>query len=151
MEQINIRKTLNFENGSIEVRYNGIETKKGIDKNNIEQLLDDFIEKQNHSDMLENVKRVRTILKDYEEKLLVLYYCDEKGSELVKYDNSHLFRFEKTKNRDESDTKYNIKYEPTSGIKLDYNDLGDFDGKVDQLSSVGSMIDINQFNYRINQ
>lgn len=125
MEQIYIRKTLNFENGSIEIIYDGIETKNDIDKNKVEQLLDKFIEKHDHNNMLENVTIVRTILKDYEEKLLIIYYRDEKGSELVKYANSNLSLFQQTKNRKKHETRYEIRYEPTIGIKLDCNNLDD--------------------------
>ena len=47
--------------------------------------------------MIENVSIIRTILKDCKEKLLVIFYQDEKGSEFVKYDNSNLFLYEKIK------------------------------------------------------
>ena len=73
--------------------------------------------------MIENVSIIRTILKDCKEKLLVIFYQDEKGSEFVKYDNSNLFLYEKIKRQKNNDyyDKYKIKYEPTSGIKLNYN------------------------------
>lgn len=84
--------------------------------------------------MIENVTIVRTILKDCEEKLLVIFYQDEKGSELVKYDNSNLFLYGKSKREENSEhfDRYKIKYEPPYGIKLDYNnhetDVADYHG-----------------------
>lgn len=132
MDSISINKTLNFENGSIEIRYQGQKKNKNVDQDKIQSLLDKFIEKNNHNNMLENVAIVRTILRDYEEKLLVIFYQDEKGTELVKYDNSNMFLYEKSKN-DEEDKykeKYRIKYESPYGIKLDYknneSDLSDY-------------------------
>ena len=86
MRPININKTLKFEEGSIEIRYNGMSINDTINLDKINVLLEDFIKNHNHDSMIENVTIVRTILKDYEEKLLVIYYSDEKGSELVKYD-----------------------------------------------------------------
>lgn len=130
---ISIRKALNFTKGSIEVRFNGIPS-ANTDLNKIEALLEDFINNHRHDYMIENVSIVRTILKDCEEKLLVIFYQDEKGSELVKYDNSNLFLYEKNKREENSEyyDRYKIKYEPTNGIKLDYNnhetDVADYPG-----------------------
>ena len=61
---------------------------------------------------IQRVSFLRTILKDYEEKLLVVYYEDDKGTELVKYDNSNLFIFEKSQKNDTNDelsNSFNIK------------------------------------------
>ena len=73
--------------------------------------------------MTENVSIVRTIFKDCEEKLLVIFYQDETGSELVKYDNSNLSLYEKSKREENSEhfDRYKIKYESPYDIKLDYN------------------------------
>lgn len=108
MRPININKTLNFEEGSIEIRYNGMSINDTIDLDKINVLLEDFIKNHNHDSMIENVTIVRTILKDYEEKLLVIYYNDEKGSELVKYDNSNLFLYERNKIKDLINIKLNM-------------------------------------------
>lgn len=133
MKSISISKTLNFTKGSIEVRFNGIPN-DNADLDKIEALLEDFINNHRHNYMIENVSIVRTILKDCEEKLLVIFYQDEKGSELVKYDNSNLFLYEKSKREENSEyyDRYKIKYEPTNSIKLDYNnhetDVADYPG-----------------------
>lgn len=133
MKSISISKTLNFTKGSIEVRYKGIPS-ANTDLNKIDALLEDFINNHKHNYMIENVSIVRTILKDCEEKLLVIFYQDEKGSELVKYDNSNLFLYEKIQRKGNSEhfDRYKIKYELPYGIKLDYNnhetDMTDYSG-----------------------
>lgn len=122
MENIKINKTFNFENGSIEIKYEGLVSENGVDLKKEQQLLNSFMEKQNHNDMLKNVSFIRTILKDYEEKLLVIFYQDKNGFEFVKYNNSNLVLFEKVRKEDSNyKGRYKIKYEPTYGIKLDYN------------------------------
>lgn len=133
MEPIIISKTLNFAKGSIELRYKGIQS-VNADLDKIDALLEDFISNHRHNYMIENVSIVRTILTDCEEKLLVIFYQDEKGSELVKYDNSNLFLYEKSQREENSEyyDRYKIKYEPTNGIKLHYNnhetDVADYLG-----------------------
>ena len=110
MNPISIRRILNFTKGSIELRYNGIPN-ENADLDKIDALLEDFINNHRHNYMIENVSIVRTILKDCEEKLLVIFYQDEKGSELVKYDNSNLFLYEKSKREEKSENydRYKIK------------------------------------------
>lgn len=133
MKPISITKTLNFKKGSIEVRYDGIPN-DNVNLDKIDTLLEDFTNNHKHNYMIENVTIVRTILKDCEEKLLVIFYQDEKGSELVKYDNSNLFLYEKSKKEENSEyfDRYKIKYESPYGIKLDYNnhetDVADYHG-----------------------
>lgn len=122
MKPISIRKTLNFTKGSIGIRYNGIlNDNANLDK--INALLEDFINNHRHNYMIENVSIVRTIFKDCEEKLLVIFYQDETCSELVKYDNSNLSLYEKSKREENSEhfDRYKIKYESPYGIKIDYN------------------------------
>ena len=122
MKPISIRKTLNFTKGSIGIRYNGI-LNDNANLGKINALLEDFINNHRHNYMTENVSIVRTIFKDCEEKLLVIFYQDETGSELVKYDNSNLSLYEKSKREENSEhfDRYKIKYESPYDIKLDYN------------------------------
>lgn len=123
MKPISISKTLKCAKESIEVKYDGICEDDYVDFDKIETLLDDFINNHRHNHMIENVTIVRTILKDCEEKQLVIFYQDEKGSELVKYDHLNLLLYEKSKREENSDCndRYKIKYEPTGSIKLDYD------------------------------
>lgn len=127
MKNIRINKTLKLKNKSIEIRYEGIPLTEDIDTSKQEKLLEIFLLKHCRNDMVKNVSFLRTILKDYQEKLLVIHYQDELGTELVKYDNSNLFLFEKKK-YDNGEEQYKIKYDSSQGIKLEYNDdmLSDF-------------------------
>ena len=121
MKPININKTLNFTDGSIELKYNGVMTNDDVDLNKIETLLEDFINNHRHDDMIENVRIVRTILKDCDENLLTIFYSDKEGLELVKYDKSDLVLYKKCEREDEVLNKYEIMYELHGGIKLNYN------------------------------
>lgn len=133
MKPLNITKTLNFTKGSIEVRYNGIPS-NNADLDKIDALLEDFINNHRHSNMIENVSIVRTILKDCEEKVLDVFYQDEKVLKHVKCDNSNLILYEKRKKEENNEyfDRYKIKYEIPYGIKLDYNnheiDIEDYSG-----------------------
>lgn len=122
MNSISIIKVLNFKESSIEVRFNGIPN-ANVDLDKIDILLEDFINNHRHNYMIENVSVIRTILRDFEEKLLDIYYVDDKGSEHVKYDNSYLLLYERSKLEKNSNyyNRYKIKYEPSYGIKLNYN------------------------------
>lgn len=121
MKPININKTLNFTDGSIELKYNGVMANDDVDLNKIETLLEDFINNHRHDDMIENVRIVRTILKDCDENLLTIFYSDKEGLELVKYDKSDLVLYKKCEREDEVLNKYEIMYELHGGIKLNYN------------------------------
>lgn len=98
MKSISFNKTLCFTKSSIEIRYNGILPNDNVDLDKIEKLLEDFINNHRHDNMIENVTIVRTILNDCKEKLLVIFYQDDKGSELVKYVNSNLFLYDNLSN-----------------------------------------------------
>lgn len=122
MKSISIVKTLNLINDSIELKYDGIPN-DNINLDKIDKLLEDFINNHKHNYMKENVSIVRTILRDCEEKLLVISYQDGNGLERVEYDNTRLSLYEKIKKEENSENfnRYKIKYEPQYGIKLDYN------------------------------
>lgn len=123
MKPISIKKTLNNEKEKFEVRFEFVPKDEKFDFNRLEKLLDDFINNHKHDYMIKNVTIIRTMLEDCEEKLLVISYEDEKGSEFVKFINSNLYLYESSKLEENNkyDNRYKIKYEPFSGIKLDYN------------------------------
>lgn len=123
MKPISIKKTLNNKKEKFEVRFEFVPKDEKFDFNRLEKLLDDFINNHKHDYMIKNVTIIRTMLEDCEEKLLVISYEDEKGSEFVKFINSNLYLYESSKLEENNkyDNRYKIKYEPFSGIKLDYN------------------------------
>lgn len=114
MQKVNINKTLK---GNIELRYEGVST-GNIDLDKVNALLDDFINNRKHNSMVENVTVVRTALKGCEENLLEIF-CEYEGcSEHVKYDDSFLSLYEKSK-KDGIDS-YEVKYDSNAGLKIHY-------------------------------
>lgn len=124
MKSITINKTINFENGSIAIKYQGICQNEDVNIDKVNQLLDNFIKTHNHKNMVENVAIVRTILKDYEEQLLAIYYENENGSECVKYDNHNLFfyQYDITKSRSE-ESQISIEYNPGNYLDFSFEDF----------------------------
>lgn len=121
MKEIRIAKTLNHENGSIEIKYEGLRKNPNIDDKQISEILEKNIEKMT-DDMIENILYLRTILKPYEEVSLSIYYKDLEHMENIKYLNGNLSFYEKTNNvtNHERKNKYTITYDLISGLKLDW-------------------------------
>lgn len=130
MNNISIRKVLNFSKGSIEIKFNGT-TSNNTNLDKIEVLLEDFIHNHRHNYMPENISILRTILKDCQENSLVVFYQDERGSEFVEYDNNNLLFYERRKKEENSEHyRYKIKYSSATGIEIDYHnpetDMADY-------------------------
>lgn len=121
MTSINICKKVTSANESIKLEYKGISTKDNIDLDKINTLLEDFTKNHRHNCMEENITIVRTMMRDFEEKLLIISYQNKSGSEIVKYDNNNLILYKNNNNEVNCTDGFKIKYEPTSGIKLNYN------------------------------
>lgn len=124
METVRFSETLNFDDGSIEIKYKGVPLRKDIDENEVRRMMRDFVDNHKHDNMLENVTILRTIFRDYMEESLEVYFCDKNGSEFVQYDKSQsLFLFKKVyKEFDEYDTKeITVEYNTKDGINLNYN------------------------------
>lgn len=142
MEPINIYKKFNFSKGSMEINFNGI-TNDNIDTNKIDILLENFINNHRHNYMIENVSIIRTILKDYEEKSLNIFYQDDNGSEFVKYDNSNSIIYEVSRKENNNEYKYKMRYTNTNGIELNYrnpkfncNDYKDFQSITEEINEI---------------
>lgn len=95
-ERIIFNKSKEYDNGEkFGFRFEGLVTKQNIDKEKISKLIDNFVNDKNyHKDMVRNVSFLRTLLKDFEEKLLVVEYSDTNNQEIAKYDNGYMFSFE---------------------------------------------------------
>ena len=114
MKPINISKVLSFSGNKLEIRYSGIpHSLVNLDK--INKILDDFMKNHNHNDMINNVITIRSILRECEEKILIISCQNELGSERVIYSNSELFLYEK------ETRKVKMRYDASYGLKLDYN------------------------------
>ena len=92
---ININKKIELDNEIIEIIYMGISQNDNINFKKIEKLIDGFIDKIKTNDMINNIAILRTILREYQEKTLVIFYQNDTTSELVKYDNLNLLLYER--------------------------------------------------------
>lgn len=100
-----------------EFRYEGI-ANDNINQEEIQIIIDKFMNQINHENMKTNIKFLRTILKDCEEKLLVLNYQDDKNEIHIKFVNCHLFSYEKIEKQNDNNESIIIKYNPSKDIKI---------------------------------
>ena len=122
MKKIEFREVRNFESGAVEFRGEYIPLKNGINEDEINCIIRNYLESHKCNNMLENVTALRTILSDCQEKLLVISYEDEKSKEIVKYDYTKLFYLEVSKKGDNEfgNDKYTLKYDSDDGIGIEY-------------------------------
>ena len=100
---VNFNRNITFENEEkFVLSFKGIESSSNIDKVKINKLLDNFINSKSHINMLRNVEFIRTILKNFEEKLLVIEYSNKNFQEIVKYDNGILSFFNSKNNKNKN-------------------------------------------------
>lgn len=129
-KEFKFKENKTYENGhKLEIRFEGIE-KKNIDLDKINNLLNKFIvDQSHHRTMVRTIANIRAILKEVEEKLLVISHIDSNGSkEIVKYDNGNLFLYEyDIKGSTSDEDRISIKYSP--GNSLDFS-FEDFDGNI---------------------
>lgn len=107
----NTNKFKKYESGAtFEFRYEGTPTLV-FDVEKVDKLIETFLnDEKTLKVMTRNISYIRTILKDSNEKLLVVKYDDGKNIETVKYDNKILFSYE-YKKYNEFDSNYmNVKY-----------------------------------------
>ena len=111
----------NKANELIEVKYFGfnINNEKDIDIINIEIILKDFIYNHQHNDMSENIKIIRTILKDFDEQTLSITYHSKDTEEYIYYTNKELNTYEIRKNENNLNI-YQLTY-TLSGLNIKYN------------------------------
>ena len=112
---------LEKDNELIEIKYFGSNTnnEQEIDINNIEIILKDFIYNHQHNDMNENIKIIRTILKDFEEHTLSITYHSKYFEEYIYYTNKTLNTYEIRKTENNLQI-YELKY-TLSGLNIKYN------------------------------
>ncbi|MBR1416282.1 MAG: hypothetical protein IJ572_00490 [Bacilli bacterium] len=129
-DRVVFSENIHNKNGSIfEFKYEGIIKKENIDTNNINELITKYM-MNNHENMVKNVRLLRTILKDYDEKFLALSYQSKNLNELIKFYDSNIFLYKRKEFCDEINksliTKYtpddniNFKFVDTQNNKLDY-------------------------------
>lgn len=137
LKKITIGKTINFKEGSVEFRYVGSCDENDASVQYAEELIDNYV--LNYKDrgtesILDAVTVLKTILQNYKEELFVFYFENNKNFEQVKYDLGHLFLFEMKRTENDGE-RYYVKFEPQSGIRIDYNYR---DEQVNLASPIGS-------------
>ena len=152
METVSFNEILNFDDGSIEIKYSGVPLRKDIDEEEVRRMIRDFVDNHKHNDMVENVTILRSILRDYIETSLTVSFCDKNGSEFVQYDNGQLlFLFKKSyKAFNEYNSKeVTVEYNTKDGINLNYNhsDMGivfstRYPSVIEEINSLMQHIDI---------
>lgn len=125
MQKVSITKVSKSVTRNIEVRYEGLTRHQDIDISQLDNELEEFIHAKCRNDMLKNIMMIRTILDSIEEKSLVVSYEDENTLEMVKYDCTNLYFYQKQR----KDKTLEIIYMPNHGglqIKDNYRDLEDY-------------------------
>ena len=122
-----------LDGSKFEIKYVGLSSDSSTLDEKTYKLLEQFMgEYVKHDIMVDNIKFLRTILKDYEEKLLTVSYKNSELTEKVHYEKTNLLRFEKSINDKDSsmifkygDNKREIKsYNISDADFVDkYNDL----------------------------
>lgn len=124
IEKFNFEKSIAWPNGlRFELRFEGLISNQNIDKDKINQLLNNFVNRQRfQNEMVRDITFLRTILKDFEEKLLVVQYSNANIIEIVKYDDGILSLFECVMYT-ESYNQIHVTFNPgTTGLSFAYSD-----------------------------
>lgn len=123
-EIIIFKKVKEYEDGSkLTVRFNGSIENGNVDREKIDKLIDDFIDKKRyHNDMVRNVEVVRTILNMAKERLLVIEYSDKLGKEEVLYEKGSLCFFQLQKRLEEKEIFVNAKFNFGKGLSVLFSD-----------------------------
>ena len=122
---------------SFEFKYNGTPKNDNIDKNKVQELITKFMNKY-HGDMVTNVKFLRTILRDYDERLLVISYQNGEMKETIKFVNSHISLFEKRDKDSELAENFIVKFTPSDNISFMFTDANN---KVIDYSNIENISD----------
>lgn len=123
MEKKRNSETLFFNTDGMNIQFKGIPLKENIDTNQIQEQINQFIKSDNYKNIVNIVCFLRTILRDYQEIKLFIFYKNEFGTELVEYSNLELMLFKKSENKQVGDYQesYRVQYHSSLGIDLNYN------------------------------
>lgn len=122
LNNVEFNECIQEKNGdSFEFRYEGTQKNDNIDKNKVQELITKFMNKY-HGDMVTNVKFLRTILRDYDERLLVISYQNNEVKETIKFDNSHISLFEKKDKNSKFAENFIVKFTPGDNISFMFTD-----------------------------
>lgn len=123
LEEVCFDKKKKYENGEeFSFQFSGTVSNPNNDKEKINNLINNFINNQSiHKDMLTNISFIRTILVDYEEKLLVASYSNGKGiKEVIKYENGALFSFIYKDKTEEKQNSMYVAFTSGKGLNISF-------------------------------
>ncbi len=124
MKKVNFNKNITYENGErFAFIFEGVESNSDINGEKINKLLDDFINSKSHANMLRNVSFIRTILKEFEEKLLVVEYSDIDSQEIIKYNNKNLVLFSCKNKNEKIKNSMTAEFISEKGLNISFSDL----------------------------
>ena len=119
MKLVCINKAVNFAEGCTKVRYIGV-SENNVDLNEIDVLLETLLNSRKYSSIAEKFTMLRTTSERCEEKLLIIFSQYENSSTFIKYDDYDLVFYERVITK-EGYNSYVVKYEPTTGVTINYN------------------------------
>lgn len=124
MEIIKITKFREYKNGTcFGLKFDGIEHNV-YDKEKINKLIDMFLDKDSlHSNMVNNIACIRTLLKALEEISLIVEYNDSDSYEVVKYANKSLYYFKFTNHNRENNNYIEIEYKSSRGLTFSLSNV----------------------------
>ena len=138
LNNVEFSECIQGKNGdSFEFKYEGTTKSNNINKNKVQELITKFMNKY-HGDMVTNVKFLRTILRDYDERLLVINYQNGEVKETIKFVNSHISLFEKMDKDSEFDENFIVKFTPSDNISFMFTDANN---KVIDYSNIKNISD----------
>ena len=140
MQKVSITKISKSVTRNIEVRYEGLTHHQDIDISQLDNELEEFIHTKCRNDMLKNIMMIRTILDSVEEKSLVVSYEDENTLEIVKYDCTNLYFYQKQRKNKTLEITYMSNHGGLQ-IKDNYCDLEDYSTVQTVFKELASAID----------
>ena len=137
METVRFSETLNFDDGSIEIKYEGVPLRKDIDVEEVRRMIRDFLDNHRHDNMLENVTILRTILRDYMGITFEVKLSNKADTETVSYNNIYGSRLTEWFMYIKDSLNCKIKYDSLLGLKLNYfNEEGNLTKYTDDLNGI---------------
>lgn len=147
LNKVKFNESIHSKNGyTFEFKYEGNQKNDVVDTNKVHKLITKFMNQiKNHEDMITNVRFLRTILKEYDEQLLILNYQNSKVEETIKFDNCHMSLFEKTEkiSLNNFNENFSVKYTSSNNISftftdsnnniIDYSNVSDISNKITEV------------------
>lgn len=146
LNKVKFNESIHSKNGYIfEFKYEGNQKNDVVDTNKVHKLITKFMNQiKNHEDMITNVRFLRTILREYDEQLLILNYQNSKVEETIKFDNCHMSLFEKTEkiSLNNFNENFSVKYTSSNNISftftdsnniIDYSNVSDISNKITEV------------------